>query len=57
MAIGKAVSIAIDQAILNEIDQLQPSHLTRKPFVNQLLQEAIERRKARQFQLNLSTAE
>jgi len=57
MAIGKAVSIAIDQAILNEIDQLQPSHLTRKPFVNQLLLEAIERRKARQFQLNLSTAE
>lgn len=57
MAIGKAVSIAIDQAILNEIDQLQPSHLTRKPFVNQLLLEAIESRKARQFQLNLSTAE
>lgn len=57
MPIGKAVSIAIDQTILKEIDRLQPSHLARKPFVNQLLLEAIESRKAKQFQINLTAAE
>lgn len=57
MPIGKAVSIAIDQTILKEIDRLQPSHLARKPFVNQLLLEAIESRKAKQFQINLMAAE
>jgi hypothetical protein len=42
MPIGKAVSIAIDAAILKRVDAIQPSHLTRKPFVNQLILEAIE---------------
>ena len=42
MPIGKAVSIAIDAAILQRVDAIQPSHLTRKPFVNQLILEAIE---------------
>ena len=44
MAIGKAISIALDQSILDRVDVLQPSHLTRKAFVNQLLFEAVESR-------------
>jgi hypothetical protein len=44
MTIGKAISIAIDRSILDRIDQLQPSHFTRKAFVNQLLFEAVEQR-------------
>lgn len=46
MTIGKAISIAIDQSILSRIDEVQPSHLTRKAFVNQLLFEAVEKREA-----------
>ena len=42
MTIGRATSIAIDKAILSRIDAIQPSHLTRKAFVNQLLFEAVE---------------
>ena len=44
MTIGKAISIAIDRTILDRIDAVQPSHLTRKAFVNQLLFEAVEQR-------------
>ena len=44
MTIGKAVSIAIDRSILDKVDKIQPSHFTRKAFVNQLLLEAIEQR-------------
>ena len=40
--IGRAVSICIDAAILERVDAIQPSHLTRKPFVNQLVLEALE---------------
>jgi len=46
MTIGKAISIAVDQTILSRVDALQPSHLTRKAFVNQLLFEAVEKREA-----------
>jgi|688.fasta_scaffold114854_7 hypothetical protein len=46
MTIGKAISIAVDQSILVRVDKLQPSHLTRKAFVNQLLFEAVEKREA-----------
>ena len=49
MAIGKAISIAIDQSILERVDALQPSHLTRKAFVNQLLFEAVESRNQEQL--------
>ena len=49
MAIGKAISIAIDQSILDRVDVLQPSHLTRKAFVNQLLFEAVESRNQEQL--------
>jgi len=49
MAIGKAISIAIDQSILDRVDLLQPSHLTRKAFVNQLLFEAVESRNQKQL--------
>lgn len=49
MTIGKAISIAIDQAILGRVDALQPSHLTRKAFVNQLLFEAVEHREGKQL--------
>jgi hypothetical protein len=44
MPIGRAVSICIDTALLKRVDTLQPSHLTRKAFVNQLVLEAIELR-------------
>ena len=44
MPIGRAVSIYIDTAILKRVDALQPSHLTRKAFVNQLVLEATELR-------------
>lgn len=49
MTIGKAIGIAIDQAILDRVDALQPSHLTRKAFVNQLLFEAVEHRESKQL--------
>ena len=42
MPIGRAVSICIDTAILKRVDAVQPSHLTRKAFVNQLVLEAVE---------------
>ena len=42
MAIGKAVSMSIDASILARVDALQPTHMTRRPFVNQLLLEAVE---------------
>ena len=57
MPIGKAVSIAIDAQILERIDALQPSHLTRKPFVNQLLLEALELQEKKAAQNMLSVAE
>ena len=42
--IGRAVSICIDASILKRVDAVQPSHLTRKAFVNQLVLEATELR-------------
>lgn len=56
MTIGKAISIAVDQAILERVDALQPSHLTRKAFVNQLLFEAVEHREVRQLHTNQMAA-
>lgn len=56
MTIGKAISIAIDQAILDRVDTLQPSHLTRKAFVNQLLFEAVESREEKQLQTSKEAA-
>lgn len=56
MTIGKAISIAIDQAILDRVDILQPSHLTRKAFVNQLLFEAVESREEKQLQTSKEAA-
>jgi hypothetical protein len=50
MTIGKAISIAIDQGILDRVDCIQPSHLTRKAFVNQLLFEAVELREMKSLQ-------
>ena len=50
MPIGKAVNIAIDASILARVEAIQPSHLTRKPFVNQLIVEAIEARQERATQ-------
>ena len=44
MPIGRAISIAIDAAILKRVDALQPSYLTRKAIVNQLILEAVELR-------------
>ena len=56
MTIGKAISIAIDQTILDRADALQPSHLTRKAFVNQLLLEAIESRQEKQLHTSKEAA-
>ena len=50
MTIGKAISIAIDQGILDRVDCIQPSYLTRKAFVNQLLFEAVELREMKSLQ-------
>ena len=57
MTIGKAISIAIDQAILERVDALQPSHLTRKAFVNQLLFEAVTQRETLCDRLTKSAAQ
>lgn len=48
---SKGVTIRIAHEILDRIDPLQPSHLTRKAFVNQLILEAIELREAKLYQL------
>ena len=50
MPIGRAVSICIDASILKRVDAVQPSHLTRKPFVNQLVLEALELREEKAAQ-------
>jgi hypothetical protein len=57
MPIGKAVSIAIDAAILSQVDAIQPSHFTRKAFVNQLILEALEQRTVRSARMPVSLAE
>ena len=56
MTIGKAISIAIDRTILDRIDAVQPSHLTRKAFVNQLLFEAVEQRDGGHLQTSKEAA-
>lgn len=56
MSIGKGISIAIDQSILSRIDEVQPSHLTRKAFVNQLLFEAVEKREASKRQVAVAAS-
>lgn len=56
MTIGKGISIAIDQSILSRIDEVQPSHLTRKAFVNQLLFEAVEKREAAKRQVAVAAS-
>lgn len=48
---SKGVTIRIAHEILDRIDALQPSHLTRKAFVNQLILEAAEQREAKLLQL------
>lgn len=57
MPIGKAVSIAIDATILSQVDAIQPSHLTRKAFVNQLVLEAVQQREQRPAWMPVSLAE
>ena len=57
MPIGKAVSIAIDAAILSQVDAIQPSHFTRKAFVNQLILEALQQRGDRPVRMPVSVAE
>lgn len=54
MAIGKSVSIAIDASILGQVDAIQPSHLTRKAFVNQLILEGLQHRDRQLTQLPVS---
>lgn len=44
--VSQGITIRITQEILASIDRLQPSHLTRKAFVNQLLVEAVQHRDA-----------
>jgi len=46
----KGVTIRIAHEILERIDALQPSHLTRKVFVNEILDQCVKRleREARQ---------
>lgn len=39
----KGVTIRIAHEILERIDALQPSHLTRKAFVNELLIQSVKR--------------
>lgn len=39
----KGVTIRISHEILERIDALQPSHLTRKAFVNELLAQSVKR--------------
>ena len=56
MSIGKGISIAIDESILSRIDEVQPSHLTRKAFVNQLLFEAVEKREASKRQVAVAAS-
>jgi len=57
MPIGKAVTIAIDAAILQRVDAIQPTHLTRKPFINQLLLEAVEAHELKRARQSSVTAE
>jgi hypothetical protein len=57
MPIGKAVSICIDATILSQVDAIQPSHLTRKAFVNQLVLEAVQQREQRPARMPVSLAE
>lgn len=42
----KGVTIRISHEILERIDALQPSHLTRKAFVNELLAQSVKRLEA-----------
>jgi hypothetical protein len=39
----KGVTIRIAHEILGRIDALQPSHLTRKAFVNEILDQGVKR--------------
>lgn len=57
MPIGKAVSIAIDATILSQVDAIQPSHFTRKAFVNQLILEALQQREKRPAQMPVMLSE
>jgi len=50
LPVSKGVTIRIADEILSRIDCIQPSHLTRKAFVNQLLFEAVELREMKSLQ-------
>ena len=41
--VNQGVTIRISHEILERIDALQPSHLTRKAFVNELLIQGVKR--------------
>lgn len=53
----KPVYTVIERDIAARIDALQPSHFSRKAFVNQLLLEAVEQREAKSTQTLISVAE
>lgn len=48
-SVSKGITIRVTDEILARINCLQPSHLTRKAFVNQLLFEAVEQREGKQL--------
>ena len=50
LPVSKGVTIRSTDEILHRIDCIQPSHLTRKAFVNQLLFEAVELREMKSLQ-------
>jgi len=50
LTVSKGVTIRIADEILSRIDLIQPTHLTRKGFVNQLLLEAVELRELKSLQ-------
>lgn len=53
----KPVYTVIERDIAAKIDALQPSHFTRKAFINQLLLEAVEHRETKSTQALISVAE
>jgi hypothetical protein len=43
MTVAKAINIGIDSKILERVDAVQPSHLTRKAFINELIHQGLKR--------------
>ena len=43
MPIGKATNVAIDDAILSRAKAVMPTYQSQKSFVNQLLDQALQR--------------